>query len=109
MAIRISRKKQSGMGNLQTMPSISKSEKNFDQRRHLVHIHKKTELVLTSKTVKRTVSNLLPSERDRLHQLLLNAIIIDGRSFSGLRKSGFPHFLDEIVPGRVNKCKLMTL
>ena len=70
-------------------------------RKHSVNVHNKTELETVAKTGRRQVVSLSTSGRDRLHQLLFDAVVIDGRSFSDFRKPGFSRFLNEIVPGRV--------
>ena len=78
-------------------------------RKHLVNVHNKTELKSVPKTTRRPISSLSPSERDRLHQLLIDAVVIDGRSFSDFRKPRFSRFLDEIFPGRVAAYELIAL
>jgi hypothetical protein len=68
-------------------------------RKHLVKAHKKTELMLASQDEK-TIGKVSHVQRRRLHQLLINAIIVDGRCFGDFRKSGFCRFLEAAIPGR---------
>lgn len=67
-------------------------------RKHLIKAHKKDDLSLIPRDDKRC-EKLTIAERDKLHQLLINAIIVDGRCFSDFRKPGFSRFLDYIMPG----------
>ena len=69
-------------------------------RKHLVKTHNKTDLLLVPQDGKR-VDKVSNTERNRLHQLLINAIIVDGRCFSDFRKSGFSRFLEYAVPGEL--------
>jgi hypothetical protein len=78
-------------------------------RKHLANVHNKTELESVAKMDRRQVVSLSPSERDRLHQLLIDAVVIGGRSFSDFRKPGLSRFLNEIVPGRVTAYEFMVL
>ena len=73
-------------------------------RKHLINVHKKEELEPVAKKSQRSISNILPNERDRLHQLLIDAVVVDGRTFSDIRKPGISRFLDEVIPGRVCLC-----
>ncbi|CAF1541267.1 unnamed protein product [Adineta ricciae] len=67
-------------------------------RKHLIKAHNKIDLLLVSSDDK--VARKLPTiERNKLHQLLINAVIVDGRCFSDFRKSGFSRFLEYTVPG----------
>ena len=78
-------------------------------RKHLVNVHNKTELDTVAKTGRHQVVSLSTSEQDRLHQLLIDAVVIDGRSFSNVRKPEFSRFLSKVVPCRVNAYELMVL
>jgi BED zinc finger len=67
-------------------------------RKHLVKKHNKIDLLLTSEGGE-PVERMSSTKRNRLHQLLINAIIIDGRCFGDFRKSGFSRFLADAIPG----------
>ena len=67
-------------------------------RKHLIKAHKKDDLLLIPRDDKQC-EKLSTAERDKLHQLLINAIIVDGRCFSDFRKSGFSRFLEYAIPG----------
>ncbi|CAF1465075.1 unnamed protein product [Adineta ricciae] len=66
-------------------------------QKHLINAHKKIDLILVPCDDKRC-GNLSAAERDKLHQLLINAIIVDGRCFSDFRKLGFSRFLEYAIP-----------
>ena len=66
-------------------------------RKHLVKKHNKIDLLLTSEGGE-PVERMSSTKRNRLHQLLINAIIIDGRCFGDFRKSGFSRFLADAIP-----------
>lgn len=66
-------------------------------RKHLINRHHKTELVLTQHTSQNEKLSIV--NQKRLHELLINAIIIDGRSFGDFRKLGFQRFLEFVTPG----------
>lgn len=67
-------------------------------RKHLIKAHNKTDLILLPRDDIRG-KKLSKSKRDKLHQLLISAIIVDGRCFSDFRKPGFSRFLQYAIPG----------
>ncbi|CAF1543957.1 unnamed protein product [Adineta ricciae] len=67
-------------------------------RKHLVKVHNKVELQLARPTGC-PADKVSPVHRARLHQLLINAIVVDGRCFGDFRRAGFSRFLECAVPG----------
>ena len=68
-------------------------------RKHLVKVHNKIELLLARQECNHS-EKVSPVHRDRLHKLLVNAIVVDGRCFGDFRKAGFSQFLECAVPGK---------
>jgi BED zinc finger len=67
-------------------------------RKHLVKVHKKMELLLVREDCA-DHEKVSAVHRDRLHKLLINAIVVDGRCFGDFRKPGFSRFLECAIPG----------
>ena len=53
-------------------------------RKHLVKVHKKSELLLVREACNER-EKISTVQRDRLHKLLINAIVVDGRCFGDFR------------------------
>lgn len=70
-------------------------------RKHLIKSHNKTDLSLMAR-VNKQGEKISTTERDKLHKLLINAIVVDGRCFSDFRKSGFSRFIEYAFPGKDN-------
>jgi hypothetical protein len=68
-------------------------------RKHLIKVHNKIELLLARQDCNHS-EKVSPIHRDRLHKLLINAIVVDGRCFGDFRKAGFSQFLECAVPGK---------
>ena len=67
-------------------------------RKHLLKVHKKSELLLVREDCNER-EKISTVQRDRLHKLLINAIVVDGRCFGDFRKAGISRFLEYAVPG----------
>ena len=65
-------------------------------RKHIVQIHKIPIANSISATEKSKISNSLKKE---LHDLVINSIIQDSRSFDDFRRPGMMNFLKKAVPG----------
>ncbi|CAF2117099.1 unnamed protein product [Rotaria magnacalcarata] len=67
-------------------------------RKHMEQVHKIPMVKSTSTTAKSTISTSFKSE---LHNLVVNAIIQDSRSFDDFRRPGMTNFLKKAIPGYV--------
>ena len=67
-------------------------------RKHLVKVHNKVELQL-ARPDRPPPDKISSVHRARLHQLLINAIVVDGRCFGDFRRAGFSRFLECAIPG----------
>ena len=70
-------------------------------RRHLIVQHNKHELILTSKKRKHTQSTFSEIKKQELHNLIINCIVRDGRTFNDFEKPGAKRLLQELVPGKI--------
>ena len=70
-------------------------------RKHLIKVYSKTDLSLISR-VDKQCEKISTTVRNKLHKLLINAIVVDGRCFSDFRKSGFSRFMEYAIPGKDN-------
>ena len=69
-------------------------------RKHLINKHKLIHLSLPLSSLHKKTSNAVEREQKvRLDYLATVAIILDGRSFSDLRKTGITKFLSVAIPG----------
>ena len=65
-------------------------------RKHLLKTHKMAEMQPTSRKSNSKISVSLKRE---LHNLIVNSIVQDGRSFNDFRKPGIQKLFEKIVPG----------
>jgi len=69
-------------------------------RKHLIAKHNIHELVLTNDKRKSTKSSISINKKRELHDLFINCIIRDGRTFNDLHKPGMKKILQELIPGK---------
>jgi hypothetical protein len=69
-------------------------------RKHLISKHNIHVLVLTNDKRKSTKSSISINKKRELHDLFINCIIRDGRTFNDLHKPGMKKILQELIPGK---------
>ena len=70
-------------------------------RRHLIVQHNKHELILPLKKRKHIQSTFSEIKKQELHNLIINCIVRDGRTFNDFEKPGTKKLLQELVPGKI--------
>lgn len=67
-------------------------------RKHLLQVHKIKEI--TSKKQSKAMEKCSPSLRRELHNLIIQAVVKDGRAFDDFRRAGIMKIFQRIVPGK---------
>jgi len=68
-------------------------------RKHLISKHQIDQLSLQNGKRKRPISSININRKKELHQLFINCIIHDGRTFNDLQKPGMKKLIQELIPG----------
>jgi len=68
-------------------------------RKHLIAKHQLHELALPNSKRKSIPSSISNNKKQHLHDLFINCIIRDGRTFNDFEKPGMKKILQEIIPG----------
>ncbi|CAF1424086.1 unnamed protein product [Adineta ricciae] len=68
-------------------------------RKHLVSKHKLYGLILSGDKRTRVASSMNDEKMQRFHELFINCIIRDGRTFNDFQKVGLKYALQQIIPG----------
>jgi 3-oxoacyl-(acyl-carrier-protein) synthase len=69
-------------------------------RKHLFRIDKMAEFAVTSTKRASKSSQLSVDEKKKLHALIINCIIEDGRGFNDTRRPGLMKVLNHLAPGK---------
>ena len=72
-------------------------------RKHLISKHGKKELILLSEKKRNTGSAFDPERKPRLHDLLINCIVQDSRTFGDFEKPGMRQLLALVFPGKLSE------
>ncbi|CAM4822508.1 unnamed protein product [Rotaria magnacalcarata] len=68
-------------------------------RRHLILKHKLKDLILPNIKTKRSTLSMDPIRKQQLHNLSVDCIVRDSRTFNDFEKPGIKRLLQEFIPG----------
>ncbi|CAF5228710.1 unnamed protein product, partial [Rotaria magnacalcarata] len=72
-------------------------------RRHLILKHKLKDLILPNIKTKRSTLSMDPIRKQQLHNLSVDCIVRDSRTFNDFEKPGIKRLLQEFIPGKLSK------